>query len=565
MPFAPTALLPYGRPSELGGTPMPFAPTALLPYGRHSELGGTPMPFAPTAPLPDLSVYPCHNPCEPFPIMKLLLNSFTIIISLFSLQNLALAETNTVENQPQKLPSAKIFPTNFQPETPEQKLAEADRLYLAGEKAAAEKLYREVKEPFPEDIEAKINRPKPIYEPTELPVTAQVYWRQTQAGLAKNLETQIFTALNLLVKEYPEFIPAHIKLAEVLKADEQTELALEILHQAAGLYPNEPELIKTQITALANEEKWLEATLSAQQFALMNPEHSQVDEFNQLAETYREKFQSQLKSKLRGNTIANVVTGALGVALTGNPFAAMNAVQTTALMLRGESRIGKSLAKSATKSLPMVEDETILEYVNNIGQELAKMTGRNDFEYQFYIINDENLNAFALPGGQIFINLGAIVKTNSEAELAGLLAHELAHTVLSHGFQLMSEGNLISSVTQYIPYAGGVVSNLIVLNYSREMERQADVLGTRILVSADYAADGVRNLMNTLNEDKEDRGIIAWLSTHPETAKRVRYLEELIVNNGYNRYAYEGVVYHGKIQAKAKALLVEKKKDFSEI
>lgn len=234
-------------------------------------------------------------------------------------------------------------------------------------------------------------------------------------------------------------------------------------------------------------------------------------------------------------------------------------------MLRGESKIGKSLAKYATKSLPMVEDETILEYVNTIGKKLAKMTGRNDFEYQFYIINDENLNAFALPGGQIFINLGAIVKTNSEAELAGLLAHELAHTVLSHGFQLMSEGNLISSVTQYIPYAGGVVSNLIVLNYSREMERQADVLGTRILVSADYAADGVRNLMKTLNKDTEDRGIIAWLSTHPETAERVRYLEELIVNSGYNRYAYEGVVYHGKIKAKAKALLVEKKKDFSEI
>ncbi|NEP79439.1 MAG: peptidase M48, Ste24p, partial [Okeania sp. SIO3B3] len=265
--------------------------------------------------------------------MKLLLNYFTIIISLFSLQNLALAETNTLENKLQKPPSTKIFPSNFQPETPEQKLAAADRLYLAGEKAAAEKLYREVKAPFSEDIEAKINRPKPIYEPTELPIKAQVYWRQVQEGLAKNLETQIFVALNLLVKEYPEFIPTHIKLAEVLKADEQTELALEILHQAAGLYPNEPELIKAQITALANEKKWLEATLSAQQFALMNPEHSQVDEFNQLAETYRKKFQSQLKSKLRGNTIANVVTGALGVALTGSPFAAMNAVQTTALML----------------------------------------------------------------------------------------------------------------------------------------------------------------------------------------------------------------------------------------
>ena len=550
--------------------------------------------------------------------MKPLLNYITIILSIFAQQNLALAEINFLENKPrnsqsyylqlntdnkklaslnwvnkqnpihidyyrldshlvtesiipnlEKKPknskSKKIFSTNSKPQTQEEKLAAADRLYLAGEKAAAEKLYREVKEPFAGDIELQLDRPQAVYEPTELPITAQVYWRQAQEGLVKNIETQTFISLQLLVKEYPEFIPAHIQLAENLKADEQTELALEVLHQAAGLYPNEPELIKATITALADDKKWLEASLSAQQFALMNTQNSQFDEFNQLAETYRKKFQSQLKSRLRRNTIANVVTGALGVAITGNPFAAINAVQTTAMMLQGESRIGKTIANYAQKNLPIVEDEEIIKYVNNMGKKLADMTGRNEFEYNFYIVNDENLNAFALPGGQIFLNLGAIFKTKSEAELAGLLAHELAHTVLSHGFKLMSEGNLINSVVQYVPYAGATVSNLIVLNYSRKMERQADVLGTRILVSAGYAADGVRNLMVTLNEGKEDIGVLAWLSTHPETAERVRYLEELIVNNGYNRYAYEGVVSHAKMRSKAKALLVEKKKDFSKI
>ena len=497
--------------------------------------------------------------------MKLFLNYLGIIFSLTALTNIAFGQTTTSDNQSKTSPPEKVFPINSQPQTPDEKLAAADRLYLAGKKAAAAELYQEVKEPFAEDIESKINRSEPIYEPTELPITAQVYWREAEKGLAENRETQIFVSLKLLVAEYPQFIPAHIQLAELLKADKKLELALEILHQAANLYPTEPELIKAQIAALADDKKWLEAALSAQQFALINPEHSQVNEFNQLAETYRKKFESKLKSKLRGNAIANVITGALGVAITGNPFAAMNAVQVTAFMLQGESKIGKNLAKSATKKLPMVEDEEIIEYVNNLGKNLAKMTGRDEFEYEFYVINDENLNAFALPGGKIFVNLGAIMKTNSEAELAGLLAHELAHTVLSHGFQLMSEGSLITSITQYIPYAGGTISNLIVLNYSREMERQADVLGTRILVSADYAADGVRNLMVTLSKDKKDRGIIAWLSTHPETAKRVRYLEELIINSGYNRYAYEGVIYHGKMKAKAKALLVANKKDFSEI
>ncbi|MGK7919371.1 MAG: M48 family metalloprotease [Trichodesmium sp.] len=497
--------------------------------------------------------------------MNFFLNYLTIILTLFLVPNLALAETKTLEKTPKNSQVEKTFPAKSPPETADEKLAEADRLYLAGEKAAAEKLYREVKEPFDEDIEAKINQSKPIFEPTKLPEKAQEYWEQVQKGLGRNIENQIFVSLELLVKEYPEFIPGHIQLAESLITYEQEEFALEVLNQALSLYPNEPELVKALITAQADQKKWLEAALSAEQFILINPEHPQTSEFNKLAETYRKKFQSQLKSRLRRNAIANVVTGAIGVALTGNPFAAMNAVQTTAMMLQGESRIGKNLAKSATQSLPMVEDEEIIEYVNNMGKKLAEMTGRNEFEYDFYVINDERLNAFALPGGQIFVNLGAILKTNSQAELAGLLAHELAHTVLSHGFKLMSEGNLIGSVTQYIPYAGRTVGSLIVLNYSREMERQADVLGTKILVSADYAADGLRNLMVTLNKGKEDMGIIAWLSTHPETAKRVRYLEELIVNSSYNRYAYEGIVPHRKIQAKAKALLVENKKDFSEI
>lgn len=497
--------------------------------------------------------------------MKILINYLTIILTIFLLPNPSLAETKTLEKPPKNSQSEKTFSPKSQPETPDEKLAEADRLYLAGEKAAAEKLYREVKEPFDEDIEAKVSQPEPIFEPTELPEKAQEYWEQVQKGLARNIENQIFVSLELLVKEYPEFIPGHIQFAKSLITYEQEELALEVLNQALSLYPNEPELVKALITTQADQQKWLEAALFAQQFTLINPEHPQASEFNQLAENYRKKFQSQLNSRLRRNAIANVVTGAIGVALTGNPFAAMNAVQTTAMMVQGESRIGKNLAKSATKSLPIVEDKEIIEYVNNLGKKLSEMTGRNEFEYNFYVINDENLNAFALPGGQVFVNLGAILKTNSQAELAGLLAHELAHTVLSHGFKLMSEGNLIGSVTQYIPYAGGTVGSLIVLNYSREMERQADVLGTKILVSADYAADGVRNLMVTLNKGKEDMGIIAWLSTHPETRKRVRYLEELIINSGYNRYAYEGIVPHRKIQKKAKALLVEKKKDFSEI
>jgi len=72
--------------------------------------------------------------------------------------------------------------------------------------------------------------------------------------------------------------------------------------------------------------------------------------------------------------------------------------------------------------------------MNDLGQKTAHATGRNDFEYEFYVVLDDDLNAFALPGGKVFVNAGAITHTKSEAELAGLLAHELSHAVLSHGF-----------------------------------------------------------------------------------------------------------------------------------
>ena len=142
------------------------------------------------------------------------------------------------------------------------------------------------------------------------------------------------------------------------------------------------------------------------------------------------------------------------------------------------------------------------------------------------------------------------------------MAHELSHAVLSHGFQLATQGNLTANITQFIPY-GGTLGNLIVLDYSRDMERQADFLGTRLLTSTGYAADGLHNLMVTLNKQNRDRPLFSWLSSHPVTNERIGYLEDLIQTNGYNRYAYEGVSRHAKIQEKVKQIL-QKAKDKKE-
>lgn len=462
------------------------------------------------------------------------------------------------ESQPESPAKTPEQPASEkQPEkTPEQiardkKLAEADRLLQAGDKPAAEKLYREAKPTFQGATESPTQAP--LTNPEQLPPAGKVYWREAQAGLAQNLESRIFVPLDLLTKNYPQFLPGQLAYAEVLEKAGKPEQALAILEKAATVYPNQPDLTKAKITALGKNDKWIEASIAARQFALLNPNHPQATEFTQLADENLKRYKSQLRRKLGGNLVGNIITGAIGYALTGSLFGPLNSVQNTILLLRGESAVGERVEKQAKRFLDLVEDKEVNEYVNSIGQKLANAAGRSDFKYEFYVILDDKLNAFALPGGKVFVNAGAIEKANSEAELAGLLGHELAHAILSHSFQLISEGSLTANLTQFIPYIGGLLSDLSTLSYSREMERQADILGTRLIASTGYAADGLRNLMVTLRQQDEEKRRAAppaWLASHPLPNDRVEYLESLITNTGYNRYAYEGIERHTAIQAR---------------
>ena len=461
-------------------------------------------------------------------------------------------------NQPAPSPEATKKPDASKPSwegiSDRLKLMEADRLYLRGEVVAAEKLYRLVKAPFAREADRQL--PEPILNPAQLSPAGKVYWREAEAGTAQKVQSRVLVPLRLLVEQYPEFIPGHLRLVQVTQEYDRPKEALEILDRATNLYPDQPDLIKAKVAALVDAKKWMEASLTARQFALINSKAPAAPEFTQLADENLQQSKKHLRSKLRRNAIANVITGALGYALTGSLFGPFSAVQTTTMLLRGESAVGESVSKRARKQLELVDDKAVVDYVNKLGQKLAQATGRNDFQYEFYVVLEDDLNAFALPGGKVFVNAGAITRTNSEAELAGLLAHELSHAVLSHGFQLVAEGNLISNVAQFVPY-GGTLANIFTLDYSRDMERQADTLGTQLIASQGYAADGVRNLMVTLKQQQKSQPP-TWLASHPSPANRVRYLEDVIERNGYNRYAYEGVATHAQIKERVKKLLAQK-------
>ncbi|OLP20249.1 peptidase M48 Ste24p [Leptolyngbya sp. 'hensonii'] len=436
-----------------------------------------------------------------------------------------------------------------------QTMLQADQLYLGGQYDAAATLYREVKAPFKSGETIK-PYPPAFNDPALLPPAGKVYWREAQAGLEKNLETRILVPLKLLTEQYPQFIPGVILYTQQLQTHGQSQTALDLLERVATLYPEQADLIRARVTALGEAEQWMEASIAARQFAILYPQDPAAPELARLADQYLEQFKVATNEKLTGNVIANVLTGALGYALTGSLFGPFSALQTTILLLQGESEVGRSVSEAAKQQLDMVTDLEVVAYVRELGQKLSTLAGRNDFQYEFNVILDKRLNAFALPGGKIFINAGAIQDTGSEAEIAGLLAHEISHAVLSHGFQLVVEGTLFENVTQFIPL-GGIAAQLFVLDYSRSMERQADILGTRILTATGYAADGLRNLMVTLSRNEKSFPF-SWISTHPITTERVAYLEELIQRNGYNRFAYEGVARHAQIKQKVTELLAQK-------
>lgn len=435
-------------------------------------------------------------------------------------------------------------------------LMEADRLYVAGDRTAATTLYRQAKDPA-WLAEAAPEEPLiPIMDAEALPPAGRVYWREAQAGLESEFPNRVLVPLELLVKEYPEFLPAQLLYARYLLTQDRAAESLAILEAAAIRYPYHPEVLKAQVEVQMAQERWIEAAITANQFAILNPDHPEAEAMGQLATRNLDRFRGEMNQTLTGNLVGNIITGAAGYLLTGGLFGPFTAINSGILLMQGEQGLGQQAASQVMRQLPIVDDPDIRAYVNNMGQRLAALAGRTEFDYSFEVIMDDSLNAFALPGGKIFINAGAITRSRSEAELAGLLGHEIAHAVLSHGFQLVTQGNLTASLASFIPVpeVANIAANLLVAGYSRDMERQADILGTKLLATERYAADGLHNLMATLEQEYGNRGV-TWFASHPNPGDRISYLKRLVDQGGLNRYTYEGVEAHLTMRHKMTQLL----------
>lgn len=232
-----------------------------------------------------------------------------------------------------------------------------------------------------------------------------------------------------------------------------------------------------------------------------------------------------------------LVAGGLLEGCSTNP--ATGKQQFAALMgPEQEKSIGASEHENIIAQFGLYEDPALLAYVRQVGQRVTRDTERSDILYQFYIIDSPIVNAFALPGGYIYISRGLLALANSEAELAAVLAHETGHITGRHAAERYSHGVLTSLGAAVIsaavdqPDVGKVLdfgSNLYLSSYSRGQEREADSLGLRYMSRAGYDPHAMSKFLDALQRDENLRGQIegerkqglSYFSTHPATAQRV--------------------------------------------
>jgi beta-barrel assembly-enhancing protease len=207
--------------------------------------------------------------------------------------------------------------------------------------------------------------------------------------------------------------------------------------------------------------------------------------------------------------------------------------------------IGKQSAAEAERQLPILHDQSIDAYVGRVGKRLAAVAPGAEYAYQFKVVNASDINAFALPGGYMYVNRGLIEAAQNEGQLAGVMAHEMAHVALRHGTSQASKaylgqaglsllGGLVGkddqSTEQTIATIGGFGLNALFLKYSRTAEEQADVTGAQMMAAAGYnPADMVSFFDILANEQKHNpTKVEQFFSSHPAPANRAARIQEEI-------------------------------------
>jgi len=227
-------------------------------------------------------------------------------------------------------------------------------------------------------------------------------------------------------------------------------------------------------------------------------------------------------------------------------------VQKTSLSRDQEIQLGKEAAAQVEREMEVVHNPEIEKWLNQIGQNLARTPEANAYPYYFKLVNDDSINAFALPGGPMYVHTGLLKAADSEGEVAGVLAHEMSHVALRHGAAQVTKQQRYGALFGVIGALGGTLTsdqngkcgmlcqitqvgtslgqNSLLMKFSRGYEHDADLNGARMMAAAGYNPIQLPQFFEKLQAKQgtagEPRGLSLWLASHPATGSRIQYVSE---------------------------------------
>jgi predicted Zn-dependent protease len=211
------------------------------------------------------------------------------------------------------------------------------------------------------------------------------------------------------------------------------------------------------------------------------------------------------------------------------------ALGACAVSTQKEVKMGVNSAAQIAKQLPLITDPEVLRYINVLGDSLANVTDERGLEWHFNIVDSKEVNAFAVPGGYIYVNRGLIERAQSMSQVAGVIAHEIGHVTKRHSIKQMQKaqgtnvGMTLGCIVARICGSGianaaaGIGTGVAFANFSRSDEAEADDEGIRTLIKAGIDPNGLPEMFRILlDERKKSPGSVeAWFATHPMEEDRI--------------------------------------------
>lgn len=207
-----------------------------------------------------------------------------------------------------------------------------------------------------------------------------------------------------------------------------------------------------------------------------------------------------------------------------------------------EMQLGAQYSQQINAQLPIVQDREVNRYINVLGDSIAELTSRGDLDWHFFVVNSDEVNAFAVPGGYIYVNRGLIERSRNLSELAGVLGHEIGHVVKRHTVKQIQQQQgaqvgvtlgcvLLNVCNTEIAQAGiNIGASALFAKFSRDDEAEADEVGIDNVVRAGISPKGIPEMFQILLDERQSNpgAVELWFGTHPTEESRIADTQRII-------------------------------------